>query len=75
MKISIVIPCYNERPTIEKLLRAVQASAVEEKEVIVIDDFSTDGTRELLQHDLAHLYDHLLLQKENQGKGAALRAG
>ena len=52
MKVPIVIPCYNERPTIEKLLLAVKRSAVEDKEVIVVDDFSDDGTREHLQKDL-----------------------
>ena len=75
MKVSIVIPCFNERQTVEKLLMAVNASSVQEKEVIVIDDFSTDGTRELLENNLSHLYDQLILQDKNQGKGAALRAG
>ncbi len=75
MKVSIVIPCFNELATIEKLLTAVQNSQVDDKEVIIIDDFSTDGTREHLQNNLGHLYDELLLQQENQGKGAALRAG
>ena len=75
MKVSIVIPCYNERPTIEKLLSAVRTSAIEDKEVIVIDDCSTDGTREYLEKELSHFYDHLILQETNQGKGAALRAG
>lgn len=75
MKVSIVIPCYNERATVELLLKAVRDSSVADKEVIVVDDCSTDGTRELLQNDLTELYDQLILQKENQGKGAALRAG
>lgn len=75
MKVSIIIPCYNESATIGILLKAVQASAVEDKEVIVIDDCSADGTRQLLQNHLHHLYDKLILQETNQGKGAALRAG
>jgi glycosyltransferase involved in cell wall biosynthesis len=75
MKVSIVIPCYNELPTIETLLKAVRDSAVADKEVIIVDDFSNDGTREHLQNNLGHLYDELLLQDTNQGKGAALRAG
>ena len=75
MKVSIIIPCYNERPTIEPILKAVQASSISDKEIIVIDDFSTDGTRECLQEQLNHLYDHLILKESNQGKGAALKAG
>ena len=75
MKVSIVIPCYNERPTIETLLLAVESSLVEDKEVIVVDDFSDDGTREYLQNDLEDHYDQLILQEANKGKGAALRAG
>ena len=48
MKLSIVIPCYNEKNTIDKIINAVRNSPVIDKEIIVVDDFSTDGTRELL---------------------------
>lgn len=75
MKLSVIIPCYNEASSIERLLRAVRQSLYPKKEVIVVDDFSTDGTRELLQNQLTELVDHLILQDRNQGKGAALRAG
>ena len=75
MKVSIIIPCYNERPTIEPILKAVQASSITNKEIIVVDDFSTDGTREFLLEHINGLYDHLILKDSNQGKGAALRAG
>jgi glycosyltransferase involved in cell wall biosynthesis len=71
MKVSIIIACFNERPTIERILTAVRDSSISNKEVIVVDDCSTDGTRE----KLAHLYDQLIQQDSNQGKGAALRAG
>ena len=75
MKLSVIIPCYNEASSIERLLRAVRQSLYPKKEVIVVDDFSTDGSRELLQNQLTELVDHLILQDRNQGKGAALRAG
>jgi len=74
MKLSIVIPVYNERQTIEQILAAVAASPVKEKEIIVVDDFSHDGTRELLP-GLAGKYTKLILHDKNQGKGAALRTG
>jgi glycosyltransferase involved in cell wall biosynthesis len=75
VKLSVIIPCYNEASSIERLLRAVHDSPYPQKEVIVIDDFSTDGTRELLQTKLTGLVDHLILQDRNRGKGAALRSG
>ena len=49
MKLSVVIPCYNERSTIEAVVEAVRSAPVEEVEIIVVDDGSTDGTRELLK--------------------------
>jgi len=75
MKVSVVISCYNERATIEEILRAVRSSGVPELEIIVVDDFSTDGTRELLDTRLREVIDVLLYHPENQGKGAALRTG
>src|SRR4051812_34839522 len=75
MKLSVVIPCYNEAATIEAILAAVHASPHHDKEVIVVDDCSRDGTRERLQGDLRGQIDRLILQEVNRGKGAALRAG
>jgi glycosyltransferase involved in cell wall biosynthesis len=74
MKLSIVIPVYNECLTIEPLLDAVAASPVSEKEIIVVDDFSSDGTRELLPR-LSPKYAKLVLHEKNMGKGAAIRTG
>ncbi len=75
--LSVVIPCYNEVDTIEAILEAVSASDVESQEIIVVDDFSTDGTREKLRDlsggrgtDVAVVY-----HEHNMGKGAALRTG
>ncbi len=75
VRLSVVIPAYNEIKTVEKLLRRVREVRLH-LEVIVVDDGSTDGTRDLLQ-DLTDqgLIDVLVFQEVNQGKGAALRAG
>ena len=74
-KLSIIIPCYNELATIESILHAVREAPVAEKEIIVVDDCSRDGTRDLLKGNLAPLIDRLVLHERNQGKGAALRSG
>ena len=75
MKLSVVIPCYNERPTIETVVEAVREAPVEKVEIIVVDDGSIDGTKELLQRKPPGWVDKLVLQERNFGKGAALRAG
>ena len=75
MKLSVVIPCYNEAATIDRILAAVRASPWPEKEIIVVDDCSRDGTRERLQGELRGQVDQLLLHEVNRGKGAALRTG
>jgi glycosyltransferase involved in cell wall biosynthesis len=75
MTLSVVIPCYNECETIEALVGAVRAAPVEKVEIIIVDDGSTDGTRELLQSKPCEWVDKIVLQDRNFGKGAALRAG
>ena len=74
MKLSIVIPCYNEKDTIQKILERVKASPLD-KEIIIVDDGSTDGTREILATQIAHQVDQIIFHEHNQGKGAALRSG
>jgi glycosyltransferase involved in cell wall biosynthesis len=74
MKLSVVIPCYNERHTIQDIVRAVKASPVE-KEIIVVDDCSTDGTTQILRDTIAFQVDKVVYHEVNQGKGAALRTG
>ena len=74
-KLTVVIPCYNEAKTIKAVVDAVIASPVEQKEIIVVDDCSTDGTREILQNELAPLIDRVIYHNVNQGKGASLRDG
>ena len=75
MKLSIVIPCYNEKSTIQDIVTAVKNSPVEEKEIIIVDDYSTDGTREILRSEIAPQVDTIVYHDFNQGKGAALRTG
>ena len=75
MKLSVVIPCYNEKKTIGQILQRVRAAPWPDKEIIVVDDCSRDGTRDLLQAELAGQVDRLVLHEVNQGKGAALRSG
>mgnify|MGYP000191506619 CR=1 FL=1 len=75
MKLSVVIPCYNEAATIERLLETVRAAPWPRMEIIVVDDCSTDGSRELLQGRLRGRVDHLVVHEVNRGKGAALRSG
>jgi glycosyltransferase involved in cell wall biosynthesis len=75
MKLSIIIPCYNEIKTIAKVIQAVKDSPIPEKEIIVVDDCSKDGTRELLQNELESQVDQVIYHSKNQGKGAALRTG
>ncbi len=75
MKVSIVIPCYNEKNTIAKIVEAVRSAPVENKEIIVIDDGSNDGTQTLLREKLSGAIDQIIYHPVNRGKGAALRAG
>ena len=75
MKLSVVIPCYNERSTIEAVVEAIRSAPVKNVEIIVVDDGSTDGTRELLKGKPHGWADKVVLQERNFGKGAALRAG
>lgn len=75
MKLSVVIPCYNEKNSIQIILNKIRDCEPADKEIIVIDDFSTDGTRELLQTELKNKYDKLILNPKNFGKGFSLSKG
>jgi glycosyltransferase involved in cell wall biosynthesis len=72
MKLSVLIPVYNEVHTLETLLAAVRAVEGIDMEIILVDDFSTDGTRDLYPQ-VTHLVDKIVLHDYNQGKGAAIR--
>jgi glycosyltransferase involved in cell wall biosynthesis len=73
--LSIIIPCYNEVGTIRAIVDAVMASPVPKKEIIIVDDCSTDGTADLLKTDIEGLVAKVCYHGINQGKGAALRTG
>jgi glycosyltransferase involved in cell wall biosynthesis len=75
MKLSVIIPCYNEVKSIETIVHAVRNSPYADKEIIVVDDYSTDGTREVLNTVLRDRVDKILFHAVNQGKGAAVRTG
>ena len=72
-KLTVVIPVYNEKNSLLEIIRRVQAVPIE-KEIILVDDFSTDGTRDVLR-DLERREFKVLYHEKNQGKGAALRTG
>ncbi|MDD3726441.1 MAG: glycosyltransferase family 2 protein [Candidatus Ratteibacteria bacterium] len=78
MKLSIIIPVYNEKDTILEVIRRVQNVPVE-KEIIVVDDGSSDGTRELLQEiknkEVLNNSVKIIFKDKNEGKGSAIRKG
>ena len=78
-RLSVIIPVYNERGTIEEIVRRVLAAPLDgvEKEVILVDDGSTDGTRDILRQMQAEQPQraHIVFHEFNQGKGAAIRTG
>jgi glycosyltransferase involved in cell wall biosynthesis len=73
--LSVVIPCYNERDTIERIVEAVLAAPVRDLELIVVDDGSSDGTREVLREKVEPRVARVVYHERNRGKGAALRSG
>ena len=75
MKLSIIIPCYNEKDTIEEVISRVKEIDYKNLEVILVDDCSSDGTRELIETELTNRVDRIILHEVNKGKGAALRSG
>jgi glycosyltransferase involved in cell wall biosynthesis len=75
VRVSIVIPCYNEETTVEALVDAVRAADPADKEIVLVDDASTDRTWEIVTTKLAGRIDKVLRHERNRGKGAALRTG
>tara|TARA_B110000003_G_scaffold48672_1_gene47257 strand:+ start:653 stop:1342 length:690 start_codon:yes stop_codon:yes gene_type:complete len=75
MKVSIIIPCYNEDKTISLVINKILSNYTGEKEIIVIDDCSNDKTREILDSDLKNKIDKIILNDKNYGKGFSIRKG
>ena len=75
MKLSIIIPCFNEQHTIKEILKKVHEQSKFDKEIIVIDDFSTDETRDILQNQIHTQIDKLILNDKNYGKGYSIKQG
>lgn len=73
--LSVVIPCYNEKDNILNIVKLVQESEIPNKEIIVVDDCSTDGTREILETEVKPIVSKIVYHEKNAGKGAALRTG
>ena len=73
--LSIVIPCYNEKNSIRTIVDKVLEAPIKNKEIIVVDDKSTDGTSEILDREITPLVSKVIHHEVNQGKGGALRTG
>ena len=75
MKLSIIIPCYNEQSTIKEIIEKINSIKDLNKEIIVIDDNSTDQTREILQNELKESIHKIVFNEKNYGKGYSIRKG
>ncbi len=73
--LSVVVPCYNEKDNIKNIIEKIIASPIENKEIIVVDDCSSDGTRDILEKEIKPMVSKIIYHEVNQGKGAALRTG
>jgi dolichol-phosphate mannosyltransferase len=74
MKLSILIPVFNEAKTIEKIIKKVKEQEIKNIQIIIVDDYSTDGTREILKKKLFKKVDKIIYHNKNKGKGAAIRS-
>lgn len=74
MKLSILIPVFNEIETIEKIVKKIKAQEIKNIQIIIVDDCSTDGTKEILKKKLSRKVDLIIYHKINKGKGAAIRS-
>ena len=74
-ELTVVIPCYNENDSIAEIVSRVLDAPYKDKEVIIVDDMSTDGTRDILKNDIEPIVAMVLYHEQNTGKGGALRTG
>ncbi len=75
MKLSIIIPCYNEQSTIKEIINKISSQSNIDKEIIVVDDCSQDKTREILQNELKNDVNKIILNDKNYGKGYSIKKG
>ncbi len=75
MKLSVIIPCFNEVTTIKEIVSKINNEKNYNKEIIIIDDSSTDGTVEVLKNELSEKVDHIIYNEKNYGKGYSVRKG
>ena len=75
MKVSIIIPCFNEQSTIKEIIHKINHQSKIDKEIIVVDDYSQDKTREILQYELKNVIHKIILNDQNYGKGYSIRKG
>jgi len=75
MKLSVVIPCYNEKDLLPQLISLVKSTSVSDKEIILVDDGSNDGTAELIKNSIEKEVARVIYHPVNMGKGAAIRSG
>lgn len=73
--LSIIIPCYNEKDNILSVVSRVKASPITDKEIIVVDDCSSDGTRNILESEIEPIVSKVIYHDVNGGKGAAIKTG
>ena len=75
LKLNVIIPCYNEKSTIETLIANVQSAEPKNKKIIIIDDFSNDGSRDILKSYETYSDIDVIYHDKNFGKGRAIRSG
>ena len=73
--LSIIIPCYNECSTISKIIKKINKQNLKNKEIILIDDFSSDGTRLIIENELKNEVDQIFFNEINYGKGYCIKKG
>ena len=74
-KITILIPCFNESKTIEEVILKIKQNEITNKEIIIVDDFSNDGSKEILKEKLSLKVDKIIYHEKNLGKGACIKTG
>ena len=73
MKLSIIIPCFNEESTLSLIISKIHKLSFLNKEIILVDDGSTDGTRKLIKSFKPSFVDKVIFHRKNKGKGACIR--